>query len=35
MPPKITIDENEAAAFVAHKINAVIAIYPIAVLAHG
>ncbi len=27
--PKVTIDGNEAAAFVAHKINEVIAIYPI------
>jgi len=27
--PKITIDGNEAAAFVAHKVNEVIAIYPI------
>src|SRR5512133_2828300 len=27
--PKVTIDGNEAAAYVAHKINEVIAIYPI------
>ncbi len=27
--PKVTVDGNEAAAFVAHKINEVIAIYPI------
>ena len=27
--PKVTIDGNEAAAFVAHKLNEVIAIYPI------
>ncbi len=27
--PKVTIDGNEAAAFVAHKVNEVIAIYPI------
>ncbi len=27
--PLVTIDGNEAAAFVAHKINEVIAIYPI------
>jgi pyruvate-ferredoxin/flavodoxin oxidoreductase len=26
---KVTIDGNEAAAYVAHKINEVIAIYPI------
>ena len=26
---KVTIDGNEAAAFVAHKLNEVIAIYPI------
>jgi pyruvate-ferredoxin/flavodoxin oxidoreductase len=29
MPKQITIDANEAAARVAHKINEVIAIYPI------
>src|SRR5512132_316486 len=29
MRPKVTIDGNEAAAYVAHKINEVIAIYPI------
>jgi pyruvate/2-oxoacid:ferredoxin oxidoreductase alpha subunit len=29
MRPKVTIDGNEPAAFVAHKINKVIAIYPI------
>src|SRR5450631_3236775 len=27
--PKVTIDGNEAAAYVAHKVNEVIAIYPI------
>jgi pyruvate-ferredoxin/flavodoxin oxidoreductase len=27
--PKVTIDGNEAAAYVAHQINEVIAIYPI------
>jgi pyruvate/2-oxoacid:ferredoxin oxidoreductase alpha subunit len=27
--PKVTIDGNEAAAYVAHKTNEVIAIYPI------
>ena len=27
--PKVTIDGNEAAAYVAHKLNEVIAIYPI------
>jgi len=29
MRPKVTIDGNEAAAYVAHKVNEVIAIYPI------
>lgn len=29
MPKKVTIDGNEAAAYVAHKTNEVIAIYPI------
>src|SRR5689334_10143771 len=29
MRPKVTIDGNEAAAYVAHQINEVIAIYPI------
>jgi pyruvate-ferredoxin/flavodoxin oxidoreductase len=33
---KVTIDGNEAAAYVAHKTNKVIAIYPItSVLHHG